>query len=187
MYTCREYFVSLNCSTEWTDVLPHGKQRSHPLCSAQSCDTKYSCTMNVPNTLSQYTMNVRLELPQKFKIQNRLTFCVSPNRNKIATKCIVKYFCYDPQKFFFNMVTSHWYAMSEQKHVCSLWCQPSGTHHCCNTVSIRCFPKAQVCRHWICKYMMDWHKMLRTVMVYYLIQGMVCTWHLMDTLQTVMV
>ena len=60
--------------------------------------------MNVPNTLSQYTMNVGLELFQKFKIQNMLTFCVSPNRNKIATKCIVKYFCYDPQKFFFNVV-----------------------------------------------------------------------------------
>jgi len=151
MYTCRQYFVSLNCSTEWTDVLPHGKQRSHPLCSAQSCDTKCSCTMNVPNTLSQYTMNVRLELFQKFKIQNMLTFYVRSNRNKIATKCIVKYFCYDPQKFFFNMVTSHWYVTSEQKHV-SVFIVMSTFR---NTVSIRCLPKAQVCRHWIRKYMMD--------------------------------
>ena len=73
--------------------------------------------MNVPNTLSQYTIIVGLELFQKCKIQNMLTFCVSPNRNKIATKCIVKYFCYDPQKFFFNVVTSHWYVMLKQKHV----------------------------------------------------------------------
>ena len=55
--------------------------------------------MNVPNILSQYTMNVRLELLQKFKIKNMLTFCVRPNHNIIMTKCIIKYFRYDPQKF----------------------------------------------------------------------------------------
>jgi hypothetical protein len=57
------------------------------------------CTMNVPNILSQYTMNVRLELPKKFKIKNMLTFCVHPNDNIIMTKCIIKYFRYDPRKF----------------------------------------------------------------------------------------
>jgi len=44
------------------------------------------CAMNVPNTWSQYSMNVGLELFKKFKIQNMLTFCVSPSHNKIATK-----------------------------------------------------------------------------------------------------
>jgi len=73
--------------------------------------------MNVPNILSQYTMNVTLELLQKFKIKNLLTCCVCPNHNIIVTKCIIKYFRCDPQKFFLNMVTSHWCDILKQKHV----------------------------------------------------------------------
>jgi len=57
------------------------------------------CTMNVPNILAQCAMNVRLELLQKFKIKNMLTFCVRPNHNIIVMKCIIKYVLYDPQKF----------------------------------------------------------------------------------------
>jgi len=117
IYTCK----TVLCMPELLDgvdrYVTSRQTMKPPLLQCSVLWYKIPCTMNVPNTPSQYTTNVGLELFQKFKIQNMLTFCVSPSRNKIATKCIVKYFCYDPQKFFFNVITSHWYVMLKQKHV----------------------------------------------------------------------
>jgi hypothetical protein len=117
IHTCREYFLSLNWSRKCKICCRIANNEAAHTAVLSPAIQNTPCTMNVPNILSQYTMNVRLELLQKFKIKNMLTCCVRPNHNIIVTKCIIKYFRYDPQKIFLNMVTSHWCDILKQKRV----------------------------------------------------------------------